>query len=71
MPKILKTDNGSEYATEVEKLVNSIGIVHRKGEPYCPFQQGTVEAFNKTLKQMLIENVKRNPFKSPTSLSKE
>ncbi len=53
-PKVLQTDNGSEFCNEVLKELLAMfnaKIIH--GRPYHPQSQGSVERLNQTISAML------------------
>lgn len=53
IPKILHTDNGSEFKGDVSKLLSKFNIKHVKGRPYNPKCQGLVENSNRYVKKYL------------------
>ena len=63
-PKVLLTDNGSNFISKLMKSVNDYwGIKQSFTTPYHPQCDGMVERFNRTLATMiltLIEQSKRN-----------
>jgi len=53
-PRVLLTDNGSEFVNhEVEALLSSREVRMHHGQPYHPQTQGAVERLNQTLKAKL------------------
>ena len=59
-PEVLffHTDNGTEYNNKLVREFLAIeGIVHKFSKPYHPQDAGTVEAFNRTIKDLLF-NIK-------------
>ena len=55
-PKILKTYNGSGYASSsFKQFCAQMGIKHITGIPYSPQGQGIVERTHQTLKNMLFK----------------
>jgi transposase InsO family protein len=46
-------DQGSEFKADVIRLVANFGLTFSRGSPYNSSTQGLVEAFNKTLRNML------------------
>lgn len=53
IPKLLQTDNGTEFKGEVTKLLSSYEIKHIRSKPNSPQTQGMVENSNKYLKVFL------------------
>jgi hypothetical protein len=51
--KVLRSDNGSEFAGEVAAFCTSHGLKHLKGIAHNPAQQGTVEGAHASLKRTL------------------
>jgi len=60
IPKILQTDNGKEFYGEFGEYLKRNNIKHVRGRPYHPQSQGSVEAFNKTLKIEISDMFRRN-----------
>jgi len=52
-PKIMHTDNGTEFSAAFDRLLTSYGIKHIRGGPYTSTSQSMIERFNKTLMGML------------------
>ena len=64
MPKVLHSDNGTEFKGEVDAMLKEKGIRHILSPTYHPQAQGTVECVNGTLKRLVMarltkENKKR------------
>ena len=55
MPKIILTDNGTEFA-QVAGICHRYNMTHRKSVPYNPQTNGGVERANQTLKNRLFCN---------------
>ena len=57
IPNVIQTDNGKEFYGEFDKVLKENNIIHRRGRPYHPESQGSVESFNKYFKNQLIGKV--------------
>ena len=65
-PEMIQADNGLEFKGEFDKLLNSKFIKHVKGRPYHPESQGSVESFNKFIKEKLRELLSKSQEKKPS-----
>jgi transposase InsO family protein len=53
-PKIIQSDNGTEFVNEVSKLMNeTLKIEHRLSTPYHPRSNGVAERFVRSLKETI------------------
>ena len=52
-PHIVHTDNGTEFSSTFDDLLEDYGIKHIRGQPYRSTSQGIVERFNKTVLEMI------------------
>ena len=71
-PKMLHTDNGKEFDNkQLRDYLEEKGIEYRKGRPYNPRSQGSVEAFNRTIQNFLIraKDMKGNNFNLEESVN--
>jgi hypothetical protein len=57
VPKILQSDNGSEFKEQVSELLERRGIKQLFSAPYKPTTQGLIERFNGTLKRAVFEHM--------------
>lgn len=56
-PRVLLTDNGTEYSNhEVDSLLDELGVHHFSSPPYHP-QSNPTERVNRVIKQMIISYV--------------
>lgn len=63
-PKILQSDNGSEFCNEVlEAIVAKTGTKQIFSSPYKPNSNGAIESFVKTLKRMIYKFFTTNKTK--------
>ena len=69
---MLHTDNGKEFDNkQLRDYLEEKGIEYRKGRPYNPRSQGSVEAFNRTIHNFLIraKDMKGNNFNLEESVN--
>jgi hypothetical protein len=52
-PKIMQTDNGSEFLTQFDATLQRWGVQHIKSSAYSPQTNGQIERFNQTLKRAI------------------
>lgn len=58
-PKIIQSDNGSEFVNEqVKQWMEENHIKQIFSHPYTPTSQGGIERFNKTIKAMIYKHMK-------------
>jgi IS30 family transposase len=66
-PKILQSDNGSEFVNQqMEELLQRWGVEHVRSRPYHPATNGAVENANKSLKRAIKNWIASNPDKDWT-----
>ena len=53
-PKIMKSDNGSEFSGLFREVCRALGIKHQKTLPYHPQSNGIAERFVRTVKDYLL-----------------
>ncbi len=54
LPRVVRSDNGSEFkAKEFAAVLKDVGAVQRFSEAYNPRQNAMIERFNKTIKEMI------------------
>ena len=58
VPHHIMTDNGVHFQAKIAELLQRYGIEHHKFSPYRPQANGTVEAANKNVKQIILKMVK-------------
>ena len=57
VPQEIISDNGSRFEGEVWRVLEEYSIEHHKSSPYQPQANGTVEATNKNVKNILTKMV--------------
>jgi hypothetical protein len=61
IPSEIVTDHGSHFQNEMmEELASKLGFRHGHSSPYCPQENGLVEAFKKCLKITLQKSVSQS-----------
>jgi transposase InsO family protein len=61
VPQAIVTDHGSHFQNHMlSELHAKLGFFHEKSSPYCPQDNGKVEAINKALKTMIQKMVGEN-----------
>ena len=71
-PEMVQTDNGTEFKGAFSKLLDDKKIKHIRGRPYHPESQGSIESFNKYLKQEIpkyLSKFDKNQLDSATALT--
>ena len=52
-PEIIQSDNGKEFLSEFDRMLEQYNIKHIKSSAYSPTTNGQIERFNGTLKRMI------------------
>ena len=64
-PSIWHSDNGGEFISDIMiEVAKELGIEIRHGRPNHPQSQGQVERVNKTLKNLVYQQLRENPERS-------
>jgi transposase InsO family protein len=60
-PDIIQTDNGTEFLGSFDTTLKTFQIKHIRGRPYHPQSQGSIEAFNRHIKNRINQMLASNP----------
>jgi transposase InsO family protein len=59
-PSVLQSDNGSEFMSQMNAMLEARDIKHVYSQAYNPTSQGIIERFNRTLKSTIFEYMTEN-----------